>query len=206
MVAHKDITDPNIHEVKGAATATAGQVLIANGSGSASFQAAPYSTDITGWYNYADTATAGTPIALTLAATFYDLTNNKLGTKTSNFYGVSGIVDVWNSATNRFDFSGLPLGSLVTVRTDVTYNLGSTANSIEVDLELGIGSGSSFFLPVLSPTYVKAAGANRFVSERSFYIGDVNIKNFPARICAKNDTIGSTVVVNDFYTVVTKNG
>lgn len=206
MVAHKDITDPNIHEVKGAATATAGQVLIANGSGSASFQTAPYSTDIVGWYNYADTATAGTPIALTLASTFYDLTNNKLGAKTSNAYGVPTIVDVWNSATNRFDFSLLPLGSLVTVRVDITLTTGSTNNSAEIDLELGIGSGASFFLPVLSPTYVKAAGANRFVAERTFYIGDNNIKNYPARVCAKNDTVGSTVIVNDFFAVVTKNG
>lgn len=34
MPAHSTITDPNIHEPKGVATATNGQVYIANGSGS----------------------------------------------------------------------------------------------------------------------------------------------------------------------------
>jgi hypothetical protein len=34
MPEHKDITDPNLHEPKGVASATAGQVYVANGSGS----------------------------------------------------------------------------------------------------------------------------------------------------------------------------
>jgi hypothetical protein len=33
-VAHKDLTDPNLHESKGVATATAGQVYVADGAGS----------------------------------------------------------------------------------------------------------------------------------------------------------------------------
>jgi hypothetical protein len=206
MVAHKDITDPNIHEVKGAATATAGQVLIANGSGSASFQNPPYSLAEVGWYDYNDTATTTTPIAITLANTFYDLTNNKLGAQTTNAYGVSDTVDLWNSATNRFDFSNLPLGSVVTTRVDLNWTTASANNSLEVDFEFAIGSGASFYLPVLGPAYVKAAANNRFVVERSFYIGNNNIKNYPARLCAKNDTTGSTIIVNGFYSVVSKNG
>lgn len=38
LVQHKDITDPDIHEPKGASTATSGQVYVADGAGSGSFQ------------------------------------------------------------------------------------------------------------------------------------------------------------------------
>lgn len=38
MTRHSTLTDPALHEVKGASTATAGQVLTATGSGTATFQ------------------------------------------------------------------------------------------------------------------------------------------------------------------------
>lgn len=37
-IAHGSITDPNLHEPKGATTATAGQVYVANGGGSGTWQ------------------------------------------------------------------------------------------------------------------------------------------------------------------------
>ena len=38
MAEHNTLTDPNLHEVKGASTATVGQLLVATGSGTATFQ------------------------------------------------------------------------------------------------------------------------------------------------------------------------
>lgn len=37
-IAHKDLTDPQLHEIKGASTALAGQVPVADGAGQTSFQ------------------------------------------------------------------------------------------------------------------------------------------------------------------------
>lgn len=37
-IAHKDLTDPQLHELKGASTALAGQLPVADGNGNTSFQ------------------------------------------------------------------------------------------------------------------------------------------------------------------------
>ena len=43
MAQHKDLTDPYLHEPIGASTATAGQVYVANGTGSGEFKKLPIS-------------------------------------------------------------------------------------------------------------------------------------------------------------------
>lgn len=43
MTLHKDLTDPELHETKGASTAAAGAVLTADGLGAATFSALPSS-------------------------------------------------------------------------------------------------------------------------------------------------------------------
>jgi hypothetical protein len=75
MPEHKDITDPQIHEPKGVASAAAGQIYVADGAGSGSWTNQQVIADraVHGWWDYNDLATATTPIPLTsgVAAEFY---------------------------------------------------------------------------------------------------------------------------------------
>ena len=197
---HKDIPDAQLHEVKGAASAPIGRVLSANGDGTATFKSK------IGWWDYNDTATAGTPIALTLANTYYDLTNNALGANTNTAYRLSTVANIWNTGTNRFDFTGLALGDVVEVRIDIDVTTTSANTAIRVDLELGVGQPGAFILPIVLPINIKTASTNKIVMSRKFYVGSSLIKDNPARIRAQADTTGATVRVNGWFVDVVKWG
>jgi hypothetical protein len=204
---HKDITDPNIHEAKGASSATAGQVLTATGLGTAVFQTPPVYSNVTvGWYNVSDTATAGTPIALSVAGTQYDLTNNAAGANTSSAYGVDGAPSVWNTGTNRFDFSSLALGDMVEIEVDISFTTTSANTAIDIIAEFGVGQAGVYNIPLVTGLNIKSASTVRIVTQRLVPMRDTLTKDFPARIRAKADTTGSTVVVNSFIVGVYKRG
>lgn len=204
---HKDITDPNIHEVKGASTATIGQVLTATGAGTATFQALPTFSNVeVGWYDYNDTATTTTPIPLTTAGTYYDLTNNGLGVNTQTIYGISGIADIYNTSTNRFDFSELELGDTLDIRVDVAVTTTSANTAVDIVLELATGTGTPVIIPLTAPTNIKTASTVQILAERSFYMGSLLTKDNPAKLKMRADTTGATVKVNGWYVRVIKRG
>ena len=47
MALHSALTDPNLHEPKGASTATSGSVYTSNGAGSGTWVAPPYTVSVT---------------------------------------------------------------------------------------------------------------------------------------------------------------
>lgn len=193
-IQHKDIPDAQLHEVKGAASATSGQVLVANGSGGATFQTFD---DYIGWWNYDDDATATTPINLTLANTQYDLTNDTVGVSTITTYGFSGVTP-WNVGTSRLDFTGFDVGDTLDLRVDVLPTTTGANHEITIELEIGIGSPVNFTLPLARVDY-KTAGTYKIVAALPLFIGSADIRNSPARITAKSDATGDSVVVNGWY-------
>lgn len=56
-----------------------------------------------GFLDYQDTATAGTPIN-PAASTWTKLTNNELGANTRKNFAPDGVTDLWDPVTNEFDF------------------------------------------------------------------------------------------------------
>ena len=68
-IQHLNIPDAQIHQARGAATASAGQILTATGVGTATFVTPPYSIGKSGIWDYQDVTTQTTPIAITLANT-----------------------------------------------------------------------------------------------------------------------------------------
>lgn len=201
-VEHKNITDPNIHEVKGASTATAGQVLTATGVGTATFQA-PVKV---GLYNYGDATTVGTPIALTVADTLYDLTNDTVGASTNTTYGLPDVASLWNSTTNRFDFTGLTLGDSVEISVDLSYTTTTANTALTVLLEVATGTGGVFTIPLVNLLNIKAAGTYQVGANVGLNIVNDTIRNNPARIRVKADATGSTIVVNSFNIRAIKRG
>lgn len=192
---HKDITDPNIHEVKGASTANAGEVLTANGDGTATFQEpVQFSNVEQGSYRIVNGST--TAVALTLADTYYTLTNNGAGSGTSSEYGVSGVTDVWNEATNQFDFSNFTLGDMAVVHIDVEVVTTSSNTAVYIDLEVGVGS-TNYTIPMITKANIKTASTTRFTAQRLIVLRDSSVKDFPARIKAKADTTGATALLKE---------
>lgn len=204
MTEHRLIPDAQLHEAKGALSATAGQLLTAVGDGTATFQTPSFSTVRMGWYDYNDVTTQSTPIPLTLANTFYDLTNDGNGVNTKIIYGLSEIPNIWNTSTNRFDFSGLANGDTAEIRADITLTTTSANTAVDLQLELATGTGTPVVLPLLNPANVKTASTIQLVTDRGFYIGADLVRLNPAKIKMRADTTGATVKVNGWYIRVIK--
>ena len=194
---HSTLTGTDLHETKGAATATSGQYLTANGDGTATFKTIP--TAQVGWYDNADSFTAGTPIALT-AGVKADLTNNNLGVDTNLNFGIPGVVNLWDSSTNRFNFSQLTIGDTLEVRVDLLYTTTAANTALTLEFEFASGTGSAFPLIILPLVNFKTAGTYQITHSRGFYIGSAVVRDNPCRIRALADTAGSSVVVKGWYT------
>lgn len=201
MPLHSTLTGADLHETKGAATATAGQYLTANGDGTATFKTIPVAT--TGWYDNADSATAGTPIALT-SGVKADLTNNNLGANTNLNFGLPGVLNLWNPSTNRFDFTGLTIGDTVDTRVDILLTTTNANTALTLEFEFASGTGSAFPLIILPQTNFKTAGTYQVTHSRGFYIGSALVRDNPCRIRALSDAAGASIVVNGWFTRVIK--
>ena len=198
MAEHNTLTDPQLHEPKGIATADADQVYIANGAGSGVWTDPPYTTLDLGVWDYNDATTSTTPIALTLANTDYELTNDGAGTFTITTYKLADVGEIWNVSTNRFDWSGLSLGDTVDIRTDITWTSAGANQTLTLALELGVG-GTPYTIRWINDHLEKTAGAHRFTLWNSVYMGDANTLNNPARWLAQSDSTGTTIEVAGWY-------
>jgi len=203
-VQHRDIPDAQLHQVKGAASASSGQILVATGTGTATFQDPAFTTTAMGFWDYNDTATAGTPIALTLANTEYQLTNNGLGTNTLKTYRLPSITEIFNTSTNYFQFTGMQLGDTVDIRVDLEITTGSANNAVELLMEFGVGATP--YKLTFEQKLFKSAGTYKITVPINFYLGNALTLSNPARLLIKNDTIGSTVKVNGWFVRAITNG
>lgn len=206
MTEHRLLPESQMHEPKGATVANAGEVYVADGAASGVWTpmtgANIPGTITQGWWDYQDTATGVTPIALTAANTQYELTNDGAGTFSNSTYGLSGITDIWDTSTNRFDFANgsvLQLGDTVDIRFDVEVTTTTANTAVDLHIELGVGSGSEYQLDIIPSTTIKTAGTYQLVRWVGYYMGNTTTLNYPARILARADTTGATVKVNGWY-------
>ena len=196
MAEHSVLTDPNLHEPKGVSTATNGQVYVADGAASGAW----CNLYLNGIEDYNDLATATTPIALTAASTWYDMTNDGAGAFTNKTYKIPGRADIWNTSTNQFEFNtaGLVLGDSVDIRFDFEVVTSAANDTIKFGMDLGHGDAGEYRLELQERTY-KTAGTYRVVFWTSVYMGDTVTLNNPAKVVAWSDTTGDTVKVNGWY-------
>ena len=95
-IEHSAITDPDIHEPKGATTADAGQIYVADGANSGAWSYLPF-----GWGYYQDDSAAQT-----FNTTAAKVTINASGTDTEESYlprAIRGSDNLWDTATNKID-------------------------------------------------------------------------------------------------------
>ena len=156
------------------------------------------SSDTWGWQNFQDVLTATTPVALTLADTWYDLTNDAAGTLSTVAYGVLGHGDTWDDVANALDFSSLTVGDQVSIRIDVEVTTAGVSHEIGMRIVLDDG-GLSVPLVIMSKEY-KAAGTYQIVLETSVTMFVAAVVAGPARIQMRSDNTGDTVKVNGWVT------
>jgi len=193
------LTGTSLHEPKGAAAANNREVYVANGSGSGVWTA-PVRM---GWWDYNDLTTASTKIPLTSASTDYELTNDGAGPNTVDTYALPDFADIWNVGTDRFDFSGLELGDVVTVRFDVSFITTTANTALTAGVEFDIG-GSPFTINFMTHLDIKTTGTYQQTITQDYYMGSEGVKNNPARILAQADKTGVTVQVHGWFIRVTK--
>jgi len=154
--------------------------------------------DATGFANFHDTATAITPINLP-SNIWVDLTNNKLGTLTLN--KLPGGIDLWNSTTNRFAFTSLPLFSQLAIRADVVVTTGGNNMDVDIRAIVAIGSASQYLFPLMTQMRFATAGTHQITTFNGMYLGSNDVRNFPMSLQIKTSGT-ATVVVNGWYVSV----
>jgi hypothetical protein len=145
-----------------------------------------------GWQDFQDTATPGTPIPLTAANTWYDLTNDANGALTSTQYKVATHGTIWDSSTNTIDFSTLAIGDTVRFRTDVSF-VTSGANHL-VETRFVFGPSFNFSIP-FDGIEVKSATTKRRIRYWSFTIKNADTRDNPGKFQARSDATGDSVFV-----------
>jgi len=219
-IEHASITGSNVHEPKGADTATAGTVYVSDGAGSGSWiKPEPkgvdasvinkvYVSDGAGsgeWksvytHGFEDYNDSGSSQALT-SGVYVDLTNNGSGIYTNKDYKLpDGRGDIWDTSNNEFDWSGagLQLGDTVDIRFDVTVTSNGANDAFTLSLDMAHGDAGEYKLEVFDQL-LKVSGTHNITNWYSVYMGDTATLNNPAKVSMHSDSTGDTVVVNGWY-------
>ena len=157
-----------------------------------------------GWADYNDTATTGSPIAVTAVPAV--LTNNGLGVNTNTAYlpiGGNGITQLWDTSSNGFDFSDLNVGDMVDIRMDISVIIAST-NTV-VDVNLLMGTGGSVVVPFISDQNYKATGTFEVIRYMGIYIGSTDVRDNLAQLKINADK-NCTCTVHGWYIKAIRRG
>jgi len=148
-----------------------------------------------------DTATATTPISHGAASATTFLTNDAIGVG-NRVYNPDSKAKLWNSTTQKFDFSSLKLGDVVSFRFDLTISHGGAQ---EVNLKMSLAEGATFPYELnVSHDYYKTASTGVTVTaEFKLPLTSQPTLDNPARIRFASLT-AATIQVNGFYYEVTE--
>lgn len=152
------------------------------------------------WFDYADTATAITPISHTGGATNTYLTNNGLGSNSTS-YNPDSNDNVWDASAGEFDFSSLKIGDVVSFRVDCVPDLDTTNQNFYLVMDLAIGSGSEYSIS-LQHYHFKLATEHHVVTMSEIYIGNAATRDYPAkfRFVSADD---ADIEVNGWFVKIT---
>jgi len=149
-----------------------------------------------GFVDYNDTATTGTPIAVS-ASTWTKLTNNKLGANTKIDRLPSPITNLWDTTNNQLVLNEAALNTRFRFRLDVTVTTSGANQQVDFRTAFAVGSGNPFFL-YDKTIYYKTSGAHKIAVYGSFYIGSTLMQTYPAEFQIFSDST-CTVVVSGWY-------
>lgn len=159
-VNHKNLTGANLHEPKGADTASDGDVYVSDGAGSGSWHYLP-----TGWGYYKDNATAQT-----FNTTPALLSIDGAGSTTETSYlplEIRGSGALWDTTNDKI--TPINAGDSYNVRLDLPIT-SETSNPTELTMELDIaGSTYGSSISVVS-TYLPTGRSTPYTITQAFPI------------------------------------
>ena len=193
MPEHSVITDPNIHEPKGASSASANQVLVADGAGGTSW-ATQWNN---WWWNIDHSAAVATSLTSGVKT---DIVNDGAGAASLDFQVPAGVGNIWDTVNNEFDWvaGGMQLGDEVVIRLDIDLTVNSNNDSFLVEIDLAHGHAGEIKLP-LSYINVDITGTQKHIVIFRVFMGNTNVLNEPAKLSITANSTGDSYLLNGFY-------
>ncbi|MEE9351533.1 MAG: hypothetical protein V3U78_04680 [Thiotrichaceae bacterium] len=147
-----------------------------------------------GIIEYADLATATTPISVPAGLVFTDLTNDGVGPTTEKSFKVTGLSELWDVSTQQFIFTDMVLGDQLGMQ--INFEMTTSANNQLLKLRLlaGIG-GITYTQPWIEASF-KTSGTHEVTINRLFYMRDTNTLDNGARIQIASDATADIEVRN----------
>jgi hypothetical protein len=153
----------------------------------------------TTWFDNADLATQTTPISHTGGASNTYLTNDTLGTFTSE-YNPDGLNNIWDASANAFDFSNLKFGDVVFIRFDLEVTTSTPNEEFDIIVDCAIGSASAYSL-YIHHVYYKTASSYKVNFVTEIYMGNDDTLQNPCKLRFES-VDNATIKVNGWYTRV----
>jgi hypothetical protein len=191
-VQHSTLSDPNLHEPKGASTAAANTAYLANGSGSGAWTAVNRLPG-TGWGQYSNALYVGTN-ALAVSTTEVLVPFDTNANVTQLPISLTGITSsLMNLTTETLQF--VSAGDLHSITfTYTVYTVAS--NPLTMDLKLYGSSDGTTYSTLLGETTVSLAkGAGQVITESSLFPVTANMVTHGARIYLRTNT-GTANIIN----------
>ena len=154
------------------------------------------------WFDDNDTATATTPIAHISGATNTYLTNDSLGAF-SNEYNPDSKGRLWDTSTQKFDFTSLKIGDIVEIRGDIEVDTSSANQEVDILMSLAEGEASPYELNIIHLYYKKASTGNKITFMFRIYMGDepTRVGGSRFRLASANN---ATIKVNGWFYSITE--
>ena len=137
-----------------------------------------------GVIDYADLATATTPLAYTGGSGYVNLPNDGAGSVSYN-NAPQGVTDIYDTVNDRFDWSDLKLGDMLDSRFDVSVTTGSANQEVLVAINFAVG-GTPYRIPLARQQF-KVAGTYPMTGNIPFDLGDANTLNNYANFQISSD-------------------
>lgn len=135
----------------------------------------PADAAYTGYEDYNDTSTASTPLSVS-AGVWTNVPNNGAGAYSSTAYSPVTVSGALMNTNGQIDLSGLRLGDLVLIRSDIRVTPGISGAYLEFRFELGAGAGLYHLTQPLGPL-TDGAREYPFQFLTLVYVGDANTKD-----------------------------
>ena len=152
------------------------------------------------WFDANDAATSTTPITHGAGSTTTFLTNDGAGPST-NSYNPDSKAALWNTSTNKFDFTSLKIGDTVEFRIDVEI-ANAAAQEINLVIDLAEGTSSADTLNVNHTYFKTASSGDQITAMFRVYMGDADTRTGSARF-RLTSIAATTIVVNGWFYQIT---
>lgn len=124
-----------------------------------------------GHIDYNDLATSINPV--NIGVNFTNIPNDGLGENSSKIYAPKGVSDIYDTVNNRYDFSDLKLGDMISFRLNLTIT--TTVNNQDVFFANFLGQDNPPIAPYSSTNkyfQFKSAGTYPITIDSYFDIGN----------------------------------